>query len=233
MTGKIDQQIKNCRFRPMNLFIGGALACGVFFLMGLSQLDLKYVEEEPPQPLMDIHLPPPPPPKEVQVVNRTAQSALSINFSLPMSSEPSSIPIGFLDVDFGLNPKILMQIDVSVEDSLDDFRTEEIKGLEIYDAEEVDTKPVRRYTDRLSIPNRYTKENNGVITFTYIARIDKHGVPVDIHFSQCSCPEAIPLLRKWVSLTRFWPARKDGHSVDCIIKQDVTYNPANQNPFSI
>lgn len=228
----LDKRLRRSKSNPLSL-LGGLLLAGIVFLsMGLTQLGIDFTPPEQPEPLTEFHLPPPPPPPPAKVPPK--KTKVSINFNLPATSGPADVPLGFLDVDFGLTPEKLTENNVNVDDTIDSFKTDGLKDLAVYDYQDVTEKPEPIYRPSLSIPSKLIGNTTKPVPFTYVCRIDLRGRPMDIHIIDTPYPEAIPLMIEWVKGNRFRPAKKDGKPVQCIVRRKGTYVPSSNNsPFSI
>lgn len=218
----------------MNLAAGAVLACLVFAAMGMTQLHLRFEPRKEPDRLLDFHLPPPPPPPP-QVEKPAEKRVVPLSFDLPVTGEPAVVPLGFLEVDFGLTAKKLTETDFDVESAISSFQQEELEDLSVYDESEVSEKPVRTYTPPLSIPREQMSGNADRFRFGVIARISREGRPTDVHIIDCPHPEAVPVLRAWVLGMQFKPARRDGKAVNCLVHVFITYRTSagSSSPFSL
>ena len=144
------------------------------------------------------------------------------------------VPIGFLDVDFGLKPKQLTQTQVDKIDTLDSYQTDGLEDLTVYDYSEVSVKPERRYKPPLNLPSRAIGHSSKPVTFIVLYRVTPKGRATDIHIIDCPYPEAIPYVKDYISSMRMKPAEKDGKRVSCLVRYKFTYIPSsNKSPFSI
>ncbi len=228
----LDQQLRRCRWNPAALAGSAIVACAVFVFMGLSQLDISYVRPEPDPPLLEFHLPPPPPPPKQETPPR--ETKVSINFNLPATSGPADVPLGFLQVDFGLTPKQLTESSINVADTISSFQTDGLEDLTVYDYKDVTEKPVRTYRPPIALPGKLIGNTKRPFEFIAVFRIAKSGRTSDIHIIDCPFPEAVPALTEWLSGFRYKPARKDGQAVDMLIRVRITYNPSSSaSPFSL
>lgn len=228
----LETSLRRSKLHPMT-FVGGILlAAGVFISMGLTQLKVEYTPPEAPAPLLQFHLPPPPPPPPAKIPPK--KTAVSINFNLPATSGPADVPLGFLDIDFGLSPKKLTQATVSVSETIDNYQTEGVEDLTVYDYADVTEKPEATYNPPLDIPGKLIGNTTKPVTFTYLCRVDTSGRATDIHIIETNYPEAVPFLIKYVQGIRFAPAKKDGKKVNCLVQRKTTYTPAsNKSPFDV
>lgn len=227
----LEKNLRSSKLHPLT-FIGGiTLAVAVFISMGLTQLKIEYTPPEPPEPLQEFHLPPPPPPPPAKTPPK--KTNVSINFNLPATTGPADVPLGFLDIDFGLSPKKLTQTTVSVEDTLDDFETEGVDDLTVYDYEDVTEKPDLIYKPGLSIPKKLIGGTKKPIELIYLVTVDPRGRPISVHFLYCDYPAAIPTLTDWVMQHRYKPAKKDNKKVTTVIRVKFTYRAGDDNPFSV
>lgn len=228
----LEKQLRRSKRNPLT-FVGGALlAVIVFVSMGVTQLGLDFTPPEEPEPLTEFHLPPPPPPPPAKVPPKKTQ--VSINFNLPATSGPADVPLGFLDVDFGLSPKKLTQNSVDVSETIENFQTDGLEDLTVYDYKDVTEKPSVSYRPGLSIPGKLIGNTTKRVPFTYICRIDLRGRATDIHIIDTPYPAAIPLIMEFVRAHRFKVAKKDGKPVQCIVRRKGTYVPSSsKSPFSI
>ncbi|MBK1875724.1 hypothetical protein [Pelagicoccus mobilis] len=228
----LEKRLRKSKRNPLALLGGWVLAGSVFLSMGLTQLGIDFTPPEEPEPLTEFHLPPPPPPPPAKVPPK--KTNVSINFNLPATSGPADVPLGFLDVDFGLTPKKLTENSVNVEDTIDSFKTDGLKDLAVYDYKDVTEKPTVTYQAGLKIPGKLIGNTTKAVPFTYLCRIDLQGRAKDIHIIDTPYPEAIPLMIEYVQNCRFKPAKKDGKPVQCIVRRKGTYRPSSSNsPFTI
>lgn len=228
----LDRSLRKSKRDPLALAGGAVLACGVFVSMSLTQLKIDYTPPSPPEPIQEFHLPPPPPPPPAKTPPK--QTNVSINFNLPATSGPADVPIGFLDIDFGLSPKKLTETNVSVDETIENFQTEGVEDLAIYDYAEVTVKPRATYNPPLEIPGKLIGNTTKPVSFAYLCRVDTRGRASDIHIIDTDYPEAIPLLIEYVSSIRFRPAEKDGKKVNCLVRRKTTYIPStSKSPFSL
>lgn len=228
----LQEQLRRSKLNPITFLGGFALACIVFLSMGLTQLGIDFTPPEQPEPLLEFHLPPPPPPPPAKVPPKKAKA--SINFNLPATSEPTDVPLGFLDVDFGLTPEKLTQSNVSVEDTIDSFKTDGLDDLSVYDYNDVTEKPTVTYQPSFSIPANLIDYSSKPVPFTYICRIDLNGRATDIHIIDTPYPDAIPIFLDFVKNLRFKVAKKDGKPVQCIVRRRGSYIPSSsKDPFSL
>lgn len=228
----LQDQLRRSKLNPIT-FLGGLVLAGLVFLsMGLTQLGIDFTPPEQPEPLLEFHLPPPPPPPPAKVPPK--KTKVSINFNLPATSGPADVPLGFLDVDFGLTPEKLTQNSVDVADTIDSFQTDGLDDLSVYDYKDVTEKPSVTYQPNLSIPGKLIGNTTKPVPFTYICRVDLRGRATDIHIIDTPYPDAIPILVDFVQSMRFNVAKKDGKPVQCIVRRRGTYVPSsNRSPFSI
>lgn len=228
----LDKKLRRSKLNPLSFLGGIVLAATVFLSMGLTQLGIDFTPPEEPEPLTEFHLPPPPPPPPAKVPPKNTK--VSINFNLPTTNGPADVPLGFLDVDFGLTPKKLTQNSVNVEQTIDSFKTDGIEDLAVYDYKDVTEKPSLTYQPGLSIPGKLIGNTRKPVPFTYICRVNLQGRATDIHIIDTPYPEAIPLIREFVQSCRFKIAKKDGKPVQCIVRRKGTYIPSSsKSPFSI
>lgn len=228
----LDRKLRRSTRSPLT-FVGGAfLAALVYLSMGLTQLGIEFTPPEESEPLSEFYLPPPPPPPPAKTPPK--KESVSINFNLPTTSGPADVPLGFLDVDFGLSPQKLTKSNVTVDDTIDSFETDGLKDLEVYDYADVTEKPSNTYMPPLKIPGRLIGNTKKPVPFTYICRIDLKGRATDIHIIDTPYPEAIPVILDFVRGCRFKVAKKDGKPVQCIVRRKGTYIPSSsKSPFSI
>ncbi|MEM9158921.1 MAG: hypothetical protein AAGB46_07695 [Verrucomicrobiota bacterium] len=227
----LDQRIARNKRNPLTFLGGIALACFVFIVMGLAQLNVDFAPREPDEPISEFHLPPPPPPPVQEVPPK--QTTVSINFNLPAVSGPADVPLGFLNVDFGLTPKELTNAQVNVDDTIEDFQTDGLEDLTVYDYKEVTEKPRENYRPPLQLDSRLIERTKEPFSFIIIVRITKNGKASDVHILDCPYPKAVPILKRWVMGMSFRAARKDGKPVDCLMRRRVTYRPSSGSPFSL
>ncbi|MDQ8186342.1 hypothetical protein [Pelagicoccus sp. SDUM812002] len=227
----LEKRLRSSKRSPLTFLGGILLAVVVFLSMGVTQLGIDFTPPEEPEPITEFHLPPPPPPPPAKVPPKKTQ--VSINFNLPATSGPADVPLGFLDVDFGLTPKKLTQNSVNVADTIEKFETDGIDDLAVYDYKDVTEKPSIRYRPGLTIPGKLIADTKKPVPFTYICRIDLNGRAHDIHIIDTPYPAAIPLIVEFVRGHRFKVAKKDGKPVQCIVRRKGTYIPSsNKSPFS-
>lgn len=211
---------------------GAVIACLIFVSMGMTQLNIEFEKPEEVQPIQDFYIPPPPPPPPAKTPPKKAISSMS--FSIPVSEGEGDFPIGFLDVDFGLTPKKLTEASFNAPDSIDDYETDGLEDLTVYDYKDVTEKPSTKYQPALSIPGRYIGNTRKPVPFTYICRVNTKGRATDIHIVDTPYPEAIPYMIEFVKGIRFNVAKKDGKPVNCIVRRKGNYHPSGSgSPFSI
>lgn len=228
----LEKRLRRSKRNPLALIGGLALAGMVFLSMGLTQLGIDFAPPEEPEPLTEFHLPPPPPPPPAKTPPK--QNNVSINFDLPATSGLADVPLGFLEVDFGLTPKKLTDASLNIDDTIESFKTDGLKDLAVYDYADVSEKPESIYKPELRIPSKLIGKTTSPFPFTYLCRIDLEGRPHDIHIIDTPYPDAIPLLKAWVKGIRFSPAKKDGRPVQCIVRRRGTYVPASSfSPLSL
>lgn len=226
----LEGKLKQTKQGPVAFMGGLALALGVFISMGLTQLGIDFTPPEEAEPLAMFHLPPPPPPPPVETPPKKA--SVPISFDLPATTGPAELPLGLLKVDFGLTPQKLTKNNVSIDDTIDNFQTDGLKDLEVYDYNDVTEKPTNSYMPPLQIPGRLIEHTNKRVPFTYICRIGLDGRATDIHIIDTPYPKAVPAIMRFVKNCRFTVAKKDGKPVQCIVKRRGTYIPASsKNPF--
>lgn len=228
----IEKRLRNAKLNPLG-YIGGAFLIGSLFVtMGLALLDVKYVKQKEPEPLFEFHLPPPPPPPSMEEPPPKKKS-VSINFNLPATSEPTAVPIGFLEVGFGLSPKVFTQSDINVDNTINNYQTDGLEEITVYDYRDVSKPPVRTYKPSLNIPGKKIGNTKRPFSVSYIALIDSKGIPVEVYIFDCPYPEVIPDFVAWIKSFRYKPAKKDGREVSCTIRRKVTYRPSTSSPFSL
>ena len=228
----LDQQIRNSRRNPLIALGGGILAVFVFVAMALTQLGLEFVPPEESPPLTEFHLPPPPPPPPAKVPPK--KKAVSINFDVPVTAGAADVPIGFLDIDFGLSPKKLTDNSIDVNDTVASFETDGLEDLNVYDYNDVTEKPRVTYNPPLNIPPNLIGRSRKPVSFTYICRVNTDGRATNIHIIDTEYPDAIPVLVEYVKRIRFKVAKKDGRPVSCIVRRKTTFIPSSaSSPFSI
>lgn len=228
----LERTLRKNKQSPLTFLGGLLLAVAVFLSMGLTQLGIDLTPPEKPEPLAEFHLPPPPPPPPTKVSPK--KTNVSINFNLPATAGPADVPLGFLDVDFGLSPKKLVKGTVTVDDTIDSFQTDGLEDLAVYDYKDVTEKPSNKYLAPLNIPPKYIGNTRKPFSFTYICRINLKGRATDIHVIDLPYPEAIPIIKEFVRNCRFKVAKKDGKPVQCIVRRKGTYYPSTTaSPFSL
>lgn len=227
------EQTLNRNKNSLTAFLGGVLVAGaVFVSMGLTQLRIEYTPPEESAPIQEYHLPPPPPPANREEPKK--EHKVSISFSLPTTPGPGDIPLGFLNVDFGLKPKQLTQARINAIDTVENYETDGLDELSVYEYKDVTEKPERTFLPALDLSSREIAYTKKPFTFIVICRITKQGRTSNIHIIDCPYPEAVPTLKKWIEGWRFRPAKKDGEPVDVLTRRHVTYNPSTGgSPFSI
>ena len=226
----LDQRLALSRKSPLALFGGLFLAGLVFTMMALVQLNMRYTPAEPEPALAEFHLPPPPPPPVQKTPPK--KTAVSINFNIPSVPGPADVPLGFLNVDFGLNPKELSQTNINVDDTIETYQTDGLKDLTIYDYSDVTEKPRQTYSPLLRLESRQISKTKKPFSFIIIVRITKRGRCSDVHIVDCPYPDAIPTIEEWVRGTTYRPARKNGQPVDCLMRRRITFRPRTGSPFS-
>lgn len=228
----LDQRIRKSKRNPGAFLLGLVLACGVFICMGLTQLNIDFTPPDEPEPLLEFHMPPPPPPPKEEVPPKKI-TPVSINFNLPAVAGPADVPLGFLDVDFGLTPKELTKTQINIDDSIDDFQTDGLIDLTIYTYKEVTQPAIARYKPPLEIPARLRDGSAKPFSFRALFQVTQTGRVTDVHILECPYPLAIPKLIEYCKNTRYSPAKKDGKKVNMIFQVRITFNPSGGNPFSI
>ncbi|EDY84305.1 hypothetical protein VDG1235_3936 [Verrucomicrobiia bacterium DG1235] len=228
----LEQQLRRKKLSPVTFLGGIALAAIVFLSMGLTQLGIDFTPPEEPAPLLEFHLPPPPPPPPAKAAPK--KTKVSINFDLPATSGPADVPLGFLDIDFGLTPEKITKSTVNVDDTIESFQTDGLDDLTVYDFVDVSEKPTTKYNPPLNIPPALINNTRDPVVFTYLCRIDTSGNATDIHIIDTDFPDAIPVLVRYVQNIRFTVAKIDGKPVNCIVRRKTTYYPSStKSPFSI
>lgn len=228
----LEKQMRRSKLSPLT-FAGGLLLAGVVFVsMGLTQLNMTFVQSETSQPIQDFHLPPPPPPPPTQTPPK--QTPVPMSFDIPVTEGEGDVPLGFLDVDFGLTPQKLTQTNIQIPDTIENFQTDGLEDLTVYDYQDVTEKPTTKFHPPLNIPGKAIANTRKPVPFTYICRVNTKGRATDIHIIDTPYPEAIPYILEFVESIRFNVAKKDGRPVNCIIRRKGTYYPASsRSRFSI
>ncbi|MDQ8202300.1 hypothetical protein [Pelagicoccus sp. SDUM812003] len=228
----LEKQLRGSKLHPVTFFGGILVSAAVFVSMGMTQLKIDYPEPAPIFEVQDVYLPPPPPPPPAKTPPK--RTSASINFNVPSTSESGELPLGFLEIDFGLSPKKLTENSLSVAETIENYETESMEELTVFDFADVTEKPKVYYTPPLQIPPHLIGNTDSRVTFTYLCRVDTKGRPHDIHILDTDYPEAVPTLVEWVKRMRFKPAVKDGEKVNCIVRRKTTYiSRSNSSPFSI
>lgn len=229
----LERKLKRHKLGPGAMAGGVIVAALVFVSMGLTQLQIDYTPPPEPAPIQDYYLPPPPPPPAKK--ESVEQERLPISMGITPELGPGDVPLGFLQVDFGLKPQQLTQGQFDSLQTVDTYKTDGLEDLSVYDYKDVTEKPSISY--KPSKPNfdpRHIERTTKPFTFVLICRITKQGRTENIHIIDCPYPKAIPEIRRWVEATRYEPAKKDGKPVDCMMRRRITYNPAGGgSPFSI
>ncbi len=228
----LEKRLRKSKLHPLSFLGGVVFAVSVFLAMGLTQMNIEFTPPEEPEPISEFHLPPPPPPPPAKVPPKKTQT--SISFNLPATSGPADVPLGFLSVDFGLSPKKLTPNSFDVDESIENFETDGIEDLAVYDYKDVTEKPSVTYRPILSIPNELIGNTRKPVPFTYICRINLKGKATDIHIIDTPYPAAIPLLIEFVQKSRFKVAKRNGKPVQCIVRRKGTYIPSTtKSRFSV
>lgn len=227
----LEDRLRRSKRNPI-AFLGGSLAAAIVFVaMGLTQLDVEYTPPPEPAPISEFHLPPPPPPPKVEQPKQTPN--IAIDFDLPVTSDATSIPLAFLEVDFGLNPKKLVKTDLSVDDTIANYETDGLEDLSVYEMEDVTEPPKKIFQPPISIHSRKLGGSKKPFSFLAIYKIDTKGRVSNVHIIDCPHPAAIPELKEWLEDTRYRPAKKDGKRVNLMISVRITYRTTSRTPFSL
>lgn len=228
----LEQSLRKSTANLLTLFGGTLLAAMVFASMGLMHFDIERPTIRETAPLNEFHLPPPPPPPKKDPPPK--ESNVSISFNIPAGSDPSDIPLGFLEVDFGLKPKQLAQARVNVDESLANYKTDGLDTLKIYSQSEVTEKPRRTYQGNLDIPAKYSRlYGRKPITFVVLYTVTAQGKTTNIHVLDCPYPEVVPYIQDYISSWRLKPATKDGKPVNSWVQHKFTYHPSATDIFSL
>lgn len=227
----LAKALQRQRRNPLSLLAAIGIATLVFGSMAVTQLNIKYVTPEPEPELLEFHLPPPPPPTPSE--KPPEQTNVSINFDLPVTPGPGDVPLGFLNVDFGLSTKQLTESSLNVSDTIESYKTDELQDLEVYDYKDVTEKPSARFKPPISIPPRLTGGKN--VDFEVIAfyLIDKEGRVSNVHIIDIPYPDAIPMISKWLTQFRYTSPKRNGKEVNMLIRVRFTYRASSGNPFSL
>ncbi len=228
----LEQNLKQRKRGLANAFGGATITVALFLCMGLMHFDIKVAEPEEVQPISEFHLPPPPPPPEIE--QPPQQNNLSVSLNLPVTQIPTNIPVGYLDVDFGLTPQALAQTNVNVDTTLDNFKTDGLDALKIYSQSEVTEKPKRKYQGELSVPPRIRRlVGQKPVTVILLYTVTDEGRVTNIHVLDCPFPELVPYFERYVRDWRLKPAMKDGRPVNCWAQHKFIYRAAPADPYSL
>lgn len=230
----LEKKLRRRKLGPTALIGGAAVSALVFASMGFTQLRIDYTPPPEAAPIQEFYLPPPPPPPPVKK-DEAEQERLAISLGIDPDPGPGDVPLGFLQVDFGLKPQQLTQGQFDSLQTVDTYKTDGLEDLSVYDYQDVAEKPRASYTPAsLNFDPRHIGRTNKPFSFVLICRITKQGRTENIHIIDCPYPEAIPTIRRWVENTRYEPAKKDGKPVDCLMRRRITYTPAGGgSPFSL
>ncbi|MDQ8203464.1 hypothetical protein [Pelagicoccus sp. SDUM812003] len=227
----LEQDLKHSA-RGFAPYLGAlATAVAVFLSIGVMQSNIRVERQPETEPISEFHLPPPPPPPQKEPPPE--QNTVSISFDLPVVDGPSSIPLGFLDVDFGLKPQELTQTEFDIDDSIGNYKTDGLDTLKIYSQNEVTEKPKRTYHKNLDIPARYLRgHRNKPITFMVLYTVTAEGRTANIHVLDCPIPEIVPFIERYIEGWYLEPAKKDGKPVNSWVQHKFTFGANTRDPFS-
>lgn len=199
---------------------------------GVSVLELEQ-EEEQDKPVY--YLAPPQDFVEMQTVAPNVANPIDTSSINLEQMEPSiEIELSPLEVAFdpGVSSEVTLNFDIS-----QDFRAappglEEFQEFTIYDQEEVDERPILRYSVAPSIPFALRGEAVEVVVFYFVSEKGKTERQ-SVLFSSSENPAFSEAAKKAIASWRFKPAKKNGAPVACWVQQTIQFNKGSTSPFTL